>query len=257
MNTPCNVNLPGFSLAKRLPYTDPQGVLLNKTFTVCGTAEYLAPEVILVYGHSMAVDAWALGVLACELLTGATPFASAGESTRIVQGKRRCVRTDQSEALIMAAIAETQTKGVRLPAGILAELSAVNGGVELVVGLLAPSPTVRTIIPISLSPQQQSGLDNPPSAASSSIMERRQSITGSSSSMHLLKSPFFYGFDWISLRQGVMPAPFIPSPVDLRALHTPTIGWIHYTYTQHTPLYSFATVSSHHLLSVVYVCLSI
>ena len=37
----------GFSLAKRLPYTDAQGSLLNKTFTVCGTAEYLAPEVVV------------------------------------------------------------------------------------------------------------------------------------------------------------------------------------------------------------------
>ena len=142
----------------------------------------------------------------------------------IVQGKRRCLRADHSEALIMAAIAETQTRGVRLPPGILAELSAVNGGVELVQGLLAPSPTVRTVIPICLSPQQQSGLDNLPSSSSTTTDGRRQSISGAPSATHLLKSPFFFGFDWTGLRQGVMPAPFVPSPVDLRALHTPTVG---------------------------------
>ena len=145
----------------------------------------------------------------------------------VLQGKRRCVRADQSEALIMAAIAETQTKGVRLPPGIFAELSAVTGGVELVTGLLAPSSTARSVIPISLSPQQQSGLENPPLAipTTTSSDGRRQSISGSTpSATHLLKSPFFFGFDWISLRQGVMPAPFVPSPVELRALYTPTVG---------------------------------
>ena len=39
-----------------------------------GTAEYLAPEMVLGVGHDAAVDWWSLGVLAFEMLCGYTPF---------------------------------------------------------------------------------------------------------------------------------------------------------------------------------------
>jgi serine/threonine protein kinase len=45
-----------------------------RTFTVCGTPDYMAPEVILSRGHGMPVDWWALGVLLYEMVTAITPF---------------------------------------------------------------------------------------------------------------------------------------------------------------------------------------
>eukprot|EP00511_Aplanochytrium_stocchinoi_P010338 CAMPEP_0204865970 /NCGR_PEP_ID=MMETSP1348-20121228/15349_1 /ASSEMBLY_ACC=CAM_ASM_000700 /TAXON_ID=215587 /ORGANISM="Aplanochytrium stocchinoi, Strain GSBS06" /LENGTH=775 /DNA_ID=CAMNT_0052017635 /DNA_START=77 /DNA_END=2404 /DNA_ORIENTATION=+ len=51
-------------------------IVEHKTYTIFGTAEYLAPELVLHKGYNRSIDIWGLGILTYEMLFGRSPFWS-------------------------------------------------------------------------------------------------------------------------------------------------------------------------------------
>lgn len=57
----------------------------KKTFSFCGTVEYMAPEVVNRKGHGTAADWWSYGVLMFEMLTGSLPFQGSNRKDTMTQ----------------------------------------------------------------------------------------------------------------------------------------------------------------------------
>eukprot|EP00825_Cyclidium_porcatum_P004679 TRINITY_DN12214_c0_g1_i2.p1 TRINITY_DN12214_c0_g1~~TRINITY_DN12214_c0_g1_i2.p1 ORF type:complete len:302 (-),score=55.45 TRINITY_DN12214_c0_g1_i2:17-922(-) len=63
------IRLTDFGLSKK-------NVIGDDALSVCGTPEYLAPEILLKQGHGKCVDWWTLGCIIYEMITGLPPYYS-------------------------------------------------------------------------------------------------------------------------------------------------------------------------------------
>uniref|UniRef100_A0A1I8FNR0 Non-specific serine/threonine protein kinase n=1 Tax=Macrostomum lignano TaxID=282301 RepID=A0A1I8FNR0_9PLAT len=75
-----HIKLTDFGLSKESIFDDE-----SKTYSFCGTVEYMAPEVVNRKGHGTASDWWSYGVLMFEMLTGQLPFQGANRKDTMQQ----------------------------------------------------------------------------------------------------------------------------------------------------------------------------
>ncbi|KAK6305500.1 ribosomal protein S6 kinase alpha-4 [Coregonus clupeaformis] len=79
----------------------------ERTYSFCGTIEYMAPEIIRgKSGHGKSVDWWSLGILMFELLTGASPFTLEGERNSQSEVSKRILHCEPPFPSMIGAVAQ-------------------------------------------------------------------------------------------------------------------------------------------------------
>lgn len=68
LNDQLNVKIGDFGLATRIEFDG------ERKKTLCGTPNYIAPEILTKTGHSFEVDIWSIGCVMYTLLVGQPPF---------------------------------------------------------------------------------------------------------------------------------------------------------------------------------------
>ncbi|XP_027173948.1 protein phosphatase 2C and cyclic nucleotide-binding/kinase domain-containing protein [Coffea eugenioides] len=104
------------------------GAAGERTFTICGIADSLAPEIVQGKGHGFPADWWALGTLIYFMLQGEMPFGSWRESeltyARIAKGQLTLPQTFSHHAVDLITKLLEVNESLRLGSGGVGSLKS-------------------------------------------------------------------------------------------------------------------------------------